>query len=84
MAGIFPIGQVVSGKSHRLQTHQGPPHFTTIASKLSRVLPAVHALVLLAALLFYRAYYTQTNNTTMSAVSLLASHDENEGTTPQR
>ena len=42
------------------------PHVTII--KLPSILPAVHALVLLVALLIYRTYYTPSNgdNSTMS------------------
>lgn len=45
----------------RQTTQVAPPPSTTIALTSSRVLSAVHALVLLAALLFYRAFFTPSN-----------------------
>lgn len=59
----------------RQTTHEHPPQVTTIAYKLSSVLSAVHALVLLAALLFYRAYYNP-NNSTMSVSFPVRGKDE--------
>lgn len=52
-----------SGRNRHTQNHRrdkqvAPPPSTTISLTSSRVLSSVHVLVLLAALLFYRAYFT--------------------------
>lgn len=58
------------------------PQVITIAYKLSSVLSAVHALVLLAALLFYRAYYTPSNSesNTMSVSARDTSYTREQNT----